>query len=194
MLGYQRHHRCWRIARWRLPIACPNSIPRRPRRGRCASRCSRAITTMSAMDSNQALNRLVAFLEREGCTVRVYSPTSDDPGVSAGRHARLGAVGAHSVPRRIPLFGRLPDRLKRDIRDFKPDIIHLSAPDMLNHSAKALGKELASRWLQASTPASTPISATTASAGSMCWPSASCAASTPGSTRCSSPPKALARC
>ena len=29
--------------------------------------------------SNQALNRLVAFLEREGCTVRVYSPTSDTP-------------------------------------------------------------------------------------------------------------------
>ena len=29
--------------------------------------------------ANQALNRLVAYLERKGVTVRVYSPTSETP-------------------------------------------------------------------------------------------------------------------
>jgi glycosyltransferase involved in cell wall biosynthesis len=92
--------------------------------------------------SNQALNRLVAFLEREGCTVRVYSPTSDTP-------AFPPAGTLISVPSiRIPFRGEyrisrgLPDRVKRDIEAFGPDIIHLSTPDPLNHSAKALGKAL----------------------------------------------------
>ena len=92
--------------------------------------------------SNQALNRLVAFLEREGCTVRVYSPTSDTPAFPPA--GTLISVPSVRIPFRAEYrFSRgLPDRLKRDIRDFAPDIIHLSAPDMLNHSAKALGKEL----------------------------------------------------
>jgi glycosyltransferase involved in cell wall biosynthesis len=54
-----------------------------------------------------------------------------------------------SVPSvRIPFraeyrFSRgLPDRLKQDVRDFAPDIIHLSTPDPLNHAAKALAREL----------------------------------------------------
>jgi glycosyltransferase involved in cell wall biosynthesis len=92
--------------------------------------------------SNQALNRLVAFLEREGCTVRVYSPTSDTPAFPpAGTLISVPSV-------RIPFRGEyrvsrgLPDRVKRDIEAFAPDIIHLSTPDPLNHSAKALGKAL----------------------------------------------------
>jgi glycosyltransferase involved in cell wall biosynthesis len=92
--------------------------------------------------SNQALNRLVAFLEREGCTVRVYSPTSDTPAFPPA--GTLISVPSVRIPFRAEyrFSGGLPERLKRDIRDFNPDVIHLSAPDMLNHSAKALAKEL----------------------------------------------------
>jgi phosphatidylinositol alpha 1,6-mannosyltransferase len=92
--------------------------------------------------SNQALNRLVSFLEREGCTVRVYSPTSDTPAFPPA--GTLVSVPSVRIPFRAEyrFSSGLPERLKRDIRDFKPDIIHLSAPDMLNHAAKALGKEL----------------------------------------------------
>lgn len=92
--------------------------------------------------ANQALNRLVAFLEAQGHSVRVYSPTSPSPAFPpAGT-----LISAPSV--RIP--GRAEYRfsmgltaaLKRDIRAFAPDIIHLSAPDPLGHAAKRFARAL----------------------------------------------------
>ncbi len=92
--------------------------------------------------ANQALNRLVAYLERQGCTVRVYSPTSDTPAFEPA--GTLVSVPSFSIPGRseyrVALV--LPERLKRDVRDFGPDIIHLSAPDPAAHSAKRLAREL----------------------------------------------------
>lgn len=92
--------------------------------------------------ANQALNRLVAFLERQGCTVRVYSPTSDTPAFEPA--GTLVSVPSFSIPGRAEyrLALGLPERLKREIRDFAPDIIHLSAPDPAAHAAKALGRQL----------------------------------------------------
>ncbi len=92
--------------------------------------------------ANQALNRLVAFLERQGCDVRVYSPTSDTPAFEPA--GTLVSVPSFAIPGRgeYRLALGLPDRLKRDIRDFAPDIIHLSAPDPAAHAAKKLARAL----------------------------------------------------
>ncbi len=92
--------------------------------------------------ANQALNRLVAFLERQGCSVRVYSPTSDTPAFEPA--GTLVSVPSFAIPGRgeYRVALGLPDRLKRDIREFAPDIIHLSAPDPAAHAAKRLAREL----------------------------------------------------
>lgn len=92
--------------------------------------------------ANQALNRLVAYLERQGCTVRVYSPTSDTPAFEPA--GTLVSVPSLSIPGRgeYRLALGVPDRLKREIRDFAPDVIHLSAPDPAAHALKALGRSI----------------------------------------------------
>jgi phosphatidylinositol alpha 1,6-mannosyltransferase len=92
--------------------------------------------------ANQALNRLVAYLERQGCTVRVYSPTSDTPAFEPA--GTLVSVPSFSIPGRgeYRVALGLPERLKRDVRDFAPDIVHLSAPDPAAHAAKALARSL----------------------------------------------------
>jgi phosphatidylinositol alpha 1,6-mannosyltransferase len=92
--------------------------------------------------ANQALNRLVAFLEAQGCVVRVYSPTSDTPAFEPA--GTLVSVPSFAIPGRSEyrVAPGLPDRLKADIRDFAPDIIHLSAPDPAAHAAKKLARRL----------------------------------------------------
>ncbi len=85
--------------------------------------------------ANQALNRLVAFLLGQGVRVRVYSPTTDTPAFEPAGDL----VSAPSLPipgraeYRVPL--RLSGRLKRDLRRFAPDIVHVSSPDPLGHGA-----------------------------------------------------------
>ena len=49
--------------------------------------------------ANQALNRLVDYLLRQGASVRVYSPTVEMPGVRADRRPRRRAVGGDPVPK-----------------------------------------------------------------------------------------------
>ena len=92
--------------------------------------------------ANQALNRLVAFLETHGNIVRVYSPTSDTPAFEPA--GTLISVPSVSIPGRAEyrVARGLPASLRRDIRDFGPDLIHLSAPDPLGHSAKKLARDL----------------------------------------------------
>lgn len=92
--------------------------------------------------ANQALNRLVAFLEGQGCTVLVFSPTSDTPAFEPA--GTLVSVPSFAIPGRgeYRIALGLPDRLKQQIRDFAPDIIHLSAPDPAAHAAKKLARSL----------------------------------------------------
>jgi len=92
--------------------------------------------------ANQALNRLVAYLERKGVTVRVYSPTSDTPAFEPS--GTLVTVPSFRMPGRgeyLVGLGLTP-ALKRDLRDFAPDLVHLSAPDLLGHRAKKFAKTL----------------------------------------------------
>src|SRR6476646_1316299 len=85
--------------------------------------------------ANQALNRLVGYLLRQGAAVRVYSPVTDTPAFPATGDL----VGVPSVP----LPGRGEYRFafgmgmaaKRDLKRFAPNIVHVSAPDVLGHRA-----------------------------------------------------------
>lgn len=85
--------------------------------------------------ANQALNRLVGYLLRQGVHVRVYSPTTDTP-------AFAPAGDLFSVPS-FPIPGRPEYRLgmglsrgvRRDLAEFKPNMIHISAPDVIGHRA-----------------------------------------------------------
>ena len=92
--------------------------------------------------ANQALNRLVAYFEAQGHKVRVYSPTSPTPAFPPA--GTLISVPSIKIPGRgdYRLARGLSEALKRDVRAFAPDIIHLSAPDRLGHSAKKLAREM----------------------------------------------------
>jgi glycosyltransferase involved in cell wall biosynthesis len=85
--------------------------------------------------ANQALNRLVGYLLRQGAHVRVYSPTVDNPAFPPTGDL----VGVPSVP--IPgrpeyrLAFRLPAHVRRDIEAFNPNIFHVAAPDIVAHRA-----------------------------------------------------------
>jgi len=85
--------------------------------------------------ANQALNRLVGYLQREGAAVRVYSPKVANPAFpSKGK-----LVGVPSIPfpgrgeYRFPLA--LSPRVRRDLADFAPDVVHVASPDVVGHRA-----------------------------------------------------------
>ncbi|ARS25832.1 glycosyltransferase family 4 protein [Sphingomonas sp. KC8] len=93
--------------------------------------------------ANQALNRLVAFLQAEaGACVRVYSPTVANPAFEPA--GDLVSVPSFGIPgrREYRLAMGLPDAVRDDVRAFAPDIIHLSAPDILGRSAQRFARQL----------------------------------------------------
>jgi glycosyltransferase involved in cell wall biosynthesis len=91
--------------------------------------------------ANQALNRLVGFLLRQGARVRVYSPTVEHPAFPPTGDL----VGVPSLP--IPgrseyhLAYRLPAAVRRDIAAFNPNVFHVAAPDIVAHRAVTLARK-----------------------------------------------------
>src|SRR5438045_3015397 len=85
--------------------------------------------------ANQALNRLVGYLLRQGVKVRVYSPTVEHPAFPAT--GELVDVPAIPIPGRseyrLPVS--LPGRVRRDLERFAPNILHVSSPDFVGHRA-----------------------------------------------------------
>ncbi|GAA3895541.1 glycosyltransferase family 1 protein [Sphingomonas limnosediminicola] len=85
--------------------------------------------------ANQALNRLVGYLLRQGVHVRVYSPTVENPAFPAT--GDLVSVPAIPIPGRseyrLPIS--LPSRIRRDLEAFAPNIVHVSSPDIVGHRA-----------------------------------------------------------
>ena len=85
--------------------------------------------------ANQALNRLVEYLLRQGVKVRVYAPTVEHPAFPAT--GDLVDVPAFPIPGRSEY--RLPvslsDRVRRDLAEFNPNVIHISSPDFVAHRA-----------------------------------------------------------
>jgi glycosyltransferase involved in cell wall biosynthesis len=85
--------------------------------------------------ANQALNRLVGYLLRQGVHVRVYSPTVKNPAFPPT--GDLISIPAIPIPGReeyrLPIA--LPARVKKDLADFNPNVVHVSSPDIVAHRA-----------------------------------------------------------
>jgi glycosyltransferase involved in cell wall biosynthesis len=85
--------------------------------------------------ANQALNRLVAYLLRQGVQVRIYSPTVKNPAFPAtGEVVHIPAV---PIPGRAEyrLGLALPAAVRRDLAEFNPNVVHVSTPDIVGHRA-----------------------------------------------------------
>ncbi len=85
--------------------------------------------------ANQALNRLVAFLLRQGVNVRVYAPTVANPAFEPT--GDLVSVPAMPIPfrpeYRLPLA--LTAAARRDLAAFAPNVVHVASPDIVAHRA-----------------------------------------------------------
>ncbi len=90
--------------------------------------------------ANQALNRLVGYLLKQGASVRVYSPTTDTPAFPPT--GDLVSVPSFAIPGRgeyqVPMS--LSPRVKIDLKAFSPNLIHVSSPDWVGHRAVSYGR------------------------------------------------------
>jgi glycosyltransferase involved in cell wall biosynthesis len=90
--------------------------------------------------ANQALNRLVDYLLRQGAAVRVYAPVVEP----AAFPPTGDLVGVPAVPIPTRREYRFPLGLSRgnreDLAQFKPDLLHVSSPDMTGHAALKWGE------------------------------------------------------
>ena len=95
--------------------------------------------------ANQALNRLVGYLLRQDCAVRVYSPKVENPAFPAT--GDLVDVPNIKMPMGRGEY-RMPMGLDKDARSdleaFAPNVMHLSSPDPSGHAALkwARGKDI----------------------------------------------------
>ncbi len=85
--------------------------------------------------ANQALNRLVGYLLTQGAAVRIYSPTVEKPAfVATG-----DLIGTPSVAVPLRAEYRIPlglgNAARADVDAFAPNMVHVSAPEFLGHSA-----------------------------------------------------------
>lgn len=92
--------------------------------------------------ANQALNRLVDYLLRQGAAVRVYSPTVEHPALEP--NCDIVSVPSIPVPGRAEYHAPLliPPSAKRDIRAFRPNIFHIASPEILGHRAVTMARKL----------------------------------------------------
>ncbi|MES2441581.1 MAG: glycosyltransferase family 1 protein [Pseudomonadota bacterium] len=86
--------------------------------------------------ANQALNRLVGHLLDRGVKVRVYSPTVAEPAFPPT--GDLVSIPSWPLPGKRAEF-RFALHLSRAVRDdlaaFAPNMIHVSAPEIIGHAA-----------------------------------------------------------
>jgi phosphatidylinositol alpha 1,6-mannosyltransferase len=90
--------------------------------------------------ANQALNRLVGYLLRQGAKVRIYSPTVENPAFEAtGDLVSVPSIAIPGRPEyRLPL--RMSGAMKRDLAAFAPNIMHISAPDRVGRLMAKWGR------------------------------------------------------
>lgn len=85
--------------------------------------------------ANQALNRLVGYLLRQGAQVRVYAPKVAKPAFEPT--GPLVGLPSFPIPGRkeyqFPLG--LSWAARRDLARFKPNLLHVSSPDVSAHRA-----------------------------------------------------------
>ncbi|USU09327.1 glycosyltransferase family 1 protein [Sphingomonadaceae bacterium OTU29MARTA1] len=86
--------------------------------------------------ANQALNLLVRHLLDSGVVVRVYSPTTDRPAFPpAGDLVSVPAIPMPAGRGEYRIGRYLPAAIRADLEAFAPNVVHVSAPDFLNHGA-----------------------------------------------------------
>lgn len=86
--------------------------------------------------ANQALNLLVGHLLSRGVTVRVYSPTVPEPAFApTGDLVDVPAIPLPGERGEYRLARGLPAKIRHDLAAFAPNLIHVSAPDILGHRA-----------------------------------------------------------
>lgn len=85
--------------------------------------------------ANQALNRLVDYLLRQGASVRVYSPKVENPAFECA--GDLVGVPNMRIPGRAEyrLALALSGTVKRDLAAFRPNVVHVASPDVAGHRA-----------------------------------------------------------
>jgi phosphatidylinositol alpha 1,6-mannosyltransferase len=85
--------------------------------------------------ANQALNRLVEFLLRQGAKVRVYAPEVAKPAFPATGDL----IGVPAVPIPFRSEYRFPLGLsaanRADLARFAPNVVHVASPDPTTHAA-----------------------------------------------------------
>jgi phosphatidylinositol alpha 1,6-mannosyltransferase len=88
--------------------------------------------------ANQALNRLADYLLRKGAAVRVYSPTVKEPAFEP--KGDLVHIPWFPIPRRpeYKIGYAIPPRVRRDLKTFRPNILHVASPEILGHRAVTL--------------------------------------------------------
>ena len=91
--------------------------------------------------ANQALNRLVDYLLRQGAAVRIYAPVVEP----AAFPPTGDLVGIPAVPIPTRSEYRFPLGLSRanreDLARFAPHVLHVSSPDVTGHAALRWGEE-----------------------------------------------------
>jgi glycosyltransferase involved in cell wall biosynthesis len=91
--------------------------------------------------ANQALNRLVEYLLRQGAAVRVYSPTIAEPAFEP--QGKLVSLPSFAIPGRkeYRVATGLGSRVRRDLEAFRPNIVHISSPDPAAHRAVSYARK-----------------------------------------------------
>ena len=87
------------------------------------------------------LNRLVAYLRREGVRVLVFTPAAP---TAFAHEGRVVAVPSAPIPLRpeYRLALGFPGGPRRLLESFAPDIIHVATPDFMGHQALRLGRRM----------------------------------------------------
>ena len=86
--------------------------------------------------ANQALNLLVGHLLDKGVAVRVYSPTIDPPAFApTGDLVSVPSIPMPAGRAEYKLARGLPAHVRRDLEAFAPNLVHVSAPEILGHRA-----------------------------------------------------------
>ncbi|MDO7842957.1 glycosyltransferase family 4 protein [Sphingomonas immobilis] len=92
--------------------------------------------------ANQTLNRLVGHLLGRGAAVRVYSPTSKRPAFApTGDLVSTPSVRLPGGRAEYKLGLGISKEVRRDLDAFAPNLIHVSAPEFLNHAAVRYARE-----------------------------------------------------
>jgi len=86
--------------------------------------------------ANGAQNRLVGHLLSLGAAVRVYSPAVERPAFPpTGDLVPVPSLSGPAGRSEYRLALGMPAAIRRDAEEFAPNLVHLSAPDILGHRA-----------------------------------------------------------